>query len=361
MIKKIRKKKKRRKFKNLSVNQIPGKVVYVGEKSTQEKVIEVFEYDKDMLEFQKFQVTEKVLDYKNTPHTAWIDFVGLTHTNDIEILGKHFGLHPLLLEDVVNTRQRPKIEVYEDYIFISVKMLYYDNSSNLVKEHISIAFGNNFVLSFQESESEVFDGIRERLKNKTGRLRTFKSDYLAYALLDAIVDNYFEVVEHIAERVEKLEDLLFLEQSQENIAQDIQKAKREIIRIRKATFPIKEVIVHLEKENHKLIEKRTKSYIRDLHDHAIQVAENIDIYREMTWGLMDMYMSTISNKMNEVMKVLTIMASIFIPLTFIAGIYGMNFDYMPELHLKYGYFYVWGLMLLVFFGLLWYFKRKKWL
>lgn len=353
--------KKKKKSKKVSVNQIPGKVVYVGEKSTQQAQIEVFEFTKDFLDFKKLEKVEDAFGYKETNKVAWINYSGLTHTNEVEKLGQHFGLHPLLLEDIVNTRQRPKIEIYEDFIFISVKMLYYKSAGTLEKEHVSIAFGKNFVLSFQETESDVFDGIRGRLRNKTGRLRTFGSDYMAYALLDAIIDHYFEVVEHIAEKVEKLEDLLFIEQTQDNLAKDIQTAKREIIRARKVTFPIKEVITHLENENHKLIESRTKYYIRDLHDHAIQVAENIDIYREMTWGLMDMYMSTISNKMNEVMKVLTIMASIFIPLTFLAGIYGMNFEYMPELQLKYGYFYMWGIMIAVFCLLLWYFKRKKWL
>ncbi|TXK74777.1 magnesium/cobalt transporter CorA [Mesonia sp. HuA40] len=352
--------KKKVKSKKPIVNQIPGKVVYVGEKQTQGTLIEVFEYSKDFLTYKKLAQVEEAFAYKDSKNIAWIDFDGLNNTQAIESLGNHFGLHPLLLEDIVNTRQRPKIDVYEDYIFLQVKMLYYDTQDVLIKEHVSIAFGENYVISFQEAESDVFDGVRERLQNAQGRLRTFKTDYLAYALLDAILDHYFEVVEQLAEKVENLEDNLFTNNVNNQTALDIQELKREIIRVRKAIFPVKEVIARLENGSHKLIEARTKNYLRDLHDHGIQVAENIEIYREMTWGLMDMYMSSISNKMNEVMKVLTIMASIFIPLTFIAGIYGMNFHHMPELDWEYGYYYAWGVMILISLALVIYFKRKNW-
>tara|TARA_R100001198_G_scaffold93759_2_gene75404 strand:- start:293 stop:844 length:552 start_codon:yes stop_codon:yes gene_type:complete len=182
-----------------------------------------------------------------------------------------------------------------------------------------------------------------------------------FAIMDAVVDNYFTVIEFLSNKVEILEDKLFDDKDDENITEEIQELKKEILKIRKAVIPLREVINRLEKIDTTLIEERTNKYIRDLYDHIIQVNESVEIYRDMIWGLMDMYMTTISNKMNEVMKVLTIMASIFIPLTFMAGIYGMNFDHMPELHFRYGYYYLWGAMILVFLGLLWYFKRKKWL
>ena len=217
------------------------------------------------------------------------------------------------------------------------------------------------MLSFQETGGDVFDGVRERLAGANGKIRSRGADYLTYALLDAIVDNYFKVIEEMSDRIENLEEQLFITQPSHDITFEIQELKRTILRIRRAVFPLREVVSRLEKIENDLIDVKTKNYIRDLYDHIIQVSENIDIYREMTWSIMDMYMSTISNRMNEVMKVLTIMASIFIPLTFIAGIYGMNFEYMPELEWKYGYFVLLGVMLLIFLGMLYYFRRKKWL
>ncbi len=223
--------------------------------------------------------------------------------------------------------------------------------------------GKNYLTTFQESESDVFDSVRDRIENSKGRIRTKSADYLMFALLDAVVDNYFSVIEVLSDKIEQLEDLLFegKDGTSNDITQDIQDLKKEILRIRRATLPLREVINRLEKSGSTIIEQQTLNYIQDLYDHIIQVNESVEVYREMIWGLMDMYMTTISNRMNEVMKVLTIMASIFIPLTFMAGIYGMNFDNIPELHMKNGYFYLLGAMGLVFIAMIWYFKRKKWL
>ncbi|MCL4138681.1 UNVERIFIED_CONTAM: hypothetical protein GTU68_012770, partial [Idotea baltica] len=221
--------------------------------------------------------------------------------------------------------------------------------------------GKNYVLSFQESEGDVFDEVRDRLRQAKGRVRTMKADYLLYVLMDAIVDHYFSVIEILGDKIEDFETAIFAGDVDDDISQKIQNLKREILRVRRAIFPLREVINRIEKNESTLIQKRTITYYRDIYDHLIQVSENIDIYREMIWSLMDMYMTTISNKMNEVMKVLTIMASIFIPLTFIAGIYGMNFDNIPELHYKYSYYILWGVMIILFIGMLIYFKRKKWL
>ena len=199
------------------------------------------------------------------------------------------------------------------------------------------------------------------LKNTKGRLRTLGTDYLYYALIDSVVDYYYQVAETMSNKIEDLEDDLFAGNLPENTTQQIQILKRELLKIRRAIFPLREIINRIEKTEHKLIDKKNLQYFRDVYDHIIQLSDSIDIYREMIWGLMDMYMTSISNKMNEVMKVLTIIATIFIPLTFIAGVYGMNFDNMPELHYDYAYYVIWGLMLIIFIGMVIYFKRKKWL
>jgi magnesium transporter len=240
-------------------------------------------------------------------------------------------------------------------------MLYYDQDENITIEQVSLVLGKNYVLTFQESEGDVFDTIRDRLRHAKGRIRTLKSDYLLYAIIDAVVDNYFSIIETLGNKVEDLETDLFAGEAKDNINIEVQQLKREILKVRRAIFPLREVINRIEKIDHQLILKRTITYFRDIYDHLIQVSENIDIYREMIWSLMDMYMTTISNRMNEVMKVLTIMSSIFIPLTFLAGIYGMNFEFIPELKYRYGYFVLLGVMLLMFIALLFYFKRKKWL
>ena len=308
-----------------------------------------------------FDNVEATFNFENEENITWINVDGLSNTEEIEKLGKYYKLHPLIIEDIINTNQRPKIDEYQDYLFIVAKMLYHKEDGILENEHISIVIGKDYVLTFQEADGDVFDAIRERLTNDKGRLRNNGPDYLVFAILDSIIDNYFVVIEEISDKIETLEEQLFTAQPNDDITFEIQELKRTVLRIRRAVFPLREVIGRLEKIDSTLIQEKTLNYIRDLYDHIIQVSENIEIYREMTWGLMDMYMTTISNKMNEVMKVLTIMASIFIPLTFMAGIYGMNFEYMPELQWKYSYFVLWGLMILVFLGMILYFKRKRWL
>ena len=252
----------------------------------------------------------------------------------------------MILEDIVDTSQRPKIDEYPDYLFVVFKMLYYNDEGVFMNEHISLVLGENYLITFQEADGDVFDSLRQRIANAKGRVRNAGADYLMFAIMDAVVDHYFTLIETMSDRIEALEDILFSNTAEQDITQDIQELKREVLRLRKAVFPFREVVNRLEKIDSQLIDERTITYIRDLYDHVTQVTDSIDIYREMTWGLM---------------KVLTIMASIFIPLTFMAGIYGMNFDHIPELHLRYGYYYLWAAMIAVFLGLLYYFKRKKWL
>ncbi|MAT89480.1 MAG: magnesium and cobalt transport protein CorA [Flavobacteriaceae bacterium] len=350
-----------RKKKGPTKNLAPGTVLYTGKKENVVTTLEIIDYSKEHYEKVDTERIEDAFQFKGTDHVTWININGLSNTHNIETLGEHYQLHPLIQEDIVTTNQRPKMDEFDDYLFIVFKMLHYGEDNQLINEHVSLVFGNDYVLTFQEADGDVFDSLRERIENGKGRIRNAGADYLMFALLDAVVDNYFSVIETLSEKIEFLEDQLFEDKIEEDITQDIQELKKEILRIRRAIVPLREVINRIEKTDTPLIEARTQNYIRDLYDHIIQVSESVDIYREMIWGLMDMYMTTISNRMNEVMKVLTIMATIFIPLTFMAGIYGMNFEYIPELQLKYGYFYLWGAMILVFLLLLWYFKRKKWL
>ena len=342
-------------------NLSPGTVAYIGKKTTTVTELDIIDYSKEHFERFKTNNVHDAFKYEDSAHITWINVNGLSNTEDIVALGNYLELHPLIQEDIVSTNQRPKIDEYETYLFLVFKMLHYDEEGQLVTEHVSIVVGSDYVVTFQEAEGDVFDDLRDRLEHGKGRVRGLGSDYLMFAILDAVVDNYFTVMEFLSNKVEILEDKLFDDKEDPNITEEIQELKKEILKIRRAVLPLREVINRLEKIESTLIQERTQKYIRDLYDHIIQVNETLETYREMIWGLMDMYMTTISNKMNEVMKVLTIMASIFIPLTFLAGIYGMNFENMPELHLKYGYYYFWGLMLLVFMGMLWYFKRKKWL
>ncbi|WP_396601519.1 magnesium/cobalt transporter CorA [Algibacter sp. R77976] len=343
------------------LGQVPGSVVYTGERSKEKLFIDTFDYGKEFCNEKELQTVQESFEYKDTDSVTWINLNGLNHVDQIEALGEHYDIHPLVLEDIVNIAQRPKIDEYDDSIFVSLKMLYYDDAQQIVSEQVSLILGKNYVLTFQESEGDVFDTVRDRLRHAKGRVRTMKADYLLYVLMDAIVDHYFSVIEVLGDKIEDFETAIFAGDVDDDISQKIQNLKREILRVRRAIFPLREVINRIEKNESSLIQKRTITYFRDIYDHLIQVSENIDIYREMIWSLMDMYMTTISNKMNEVMKVLTIMASIFIPLTFIAGIYGMNFDNIPELHYKYSYYILWCVMIILFIGMLIYFKRKKWL
>jgi magnesium transporter len=356
-----RKAKKRTEEYKKHIGQVPGTLIYTGKKSNKNFQVECFDYTKDYIQETILLNIDDAITYKETDSVTWINVDGLKHTREIENIGRQYDLHPLVLEDIVNTTQRPKIDEYDDYLFVVLKMLYYDQDENIVIEQVSLVLGKNYVITFQESEGDVFGTIRERLRLSNGRIRGLKSDYLLYALIDAVVDNYFSIIETLGNKIEDLETDLFAGNSRDNINIEVQQLKREILKVRRAIFPLREIINRIEKGNHPLIHKRTITYYRDIYDHLIQVSENIDIYREMIWSLMDMYMTTISNKMNEVMKVLTIISTIFIPLTFLAGIYGMNFEFIPELKYRYGYFVLLGVMLLLFIGLLFYFKRRKWL
>ncbi|MBU2951723.1 magnesium/cobalt transporter CorA [Tamlana agarivorans] len=356
-------KKSKRQHSKKKLGQAPGSAIYTGERAKEKLFIEAFDYNQQRCNITELNSVEESYNFKNSDSVTWVNLNGLNHVNAITNLGNHFNLHPLVIEDIVSIPQRPKLDDYGDYIFVVLKMLYHtdDDEENIVSEQVSFVLGKNYVLSFQESEGDVFDAVRARIKAGKGRARSLGSDYLLYILIDAIVDHYFTIIEVLGEKVENFEDAIFTGNVNDDTSRHIRDLKHEILRMRRVIFPLREMLIKIDKNENPLIEKKTITFFRDIYDHLIQVSESIDINREMAASLMDMYMTSISNKMNEVMKVLTIMASIFIPLTFIAGVYGMNFQHMPELNSKYGYFVVWGVMIFLFLGMLFYFKRKKWL
>ncbi|WP_323788924.1 magnesium/cobalt transporter CorA [Psychroserpens sp.] len=355
---KVKKKKRAYKASNLP----PGTMAYKGKKASLETVIDIINYSNQTFTKIDCNNVEDGFNFEGNEQVTWININGLNNLEDIEKLGTHYKLHPLTLEDIVNTNQRPKLEEFQNYIFIVFKMLYFKDNDELQYEHLSMVVGPDYVLTFQEADGDVFNDLRDRIEAAKGRIRSQGADYLMYAILDAIVDNYFTVIEAVGDKIEDLEAHIFESQSNnENTPSQIQHLKQEVLKIRRSIFPLREVINRLEKLDNTIINEKSLSYIRDLYDHIIQVNESIDLYREMVWSLMDMYMTIISNKMNEVMKVLTIIATIFIPLTFIAGIYGMNFTNIPELQVENGYFILLGVMFILFIFMLIYFRRKKWL
>ncbi len=345
----------------------PGTLVFVGEPRTEEVKITVMDYDEKNLVEKEVASVEECFEFKDSSTITWINVSGVHDTSIVERLGEQFEIHPLVLEDILNTGQRPKLEETRDNFFIVLKMIYIDeHSGRFMSEQVSLIFGKDYVISFQERDGDVFDHVRERIRKTTPRVRFMGSDYLAYALVDAVVDHYFVVLETLGEQIEEMEDILIGDPAPENLEQ-IHDMKRELIMMRKRIWPLREVVGALERSESKLIHDFTDPYIRDLYEHVIQVIDTVETFRDMVSGLIDMYLSSVSNKMNEVMKVLTIIATIFIPLGFLAGVYGMNFDpdagrfNMPELGFPYGYISFWILALLIGGGLFFFFKRKRWL
>ncbi len=339
----------------------PGTLVYTGERKLESARITIIDYDESS--FQEKQVTkiEDCFEFKKTPTVSWINIDGLHDVEIIEKIGKHYDFHPLVLEDILHTGQRPKFEDLENYIYIVLMMLRFDDESQtVISEQVSLVLGPNFVISFQENIGDVFDQIRDRIRNAKGRIRKMGSDYLMYALLDAIVDGYFVILEKLGEKIESMEEELVGNPSEKTLRQ-IHNMKREMVGLRKSVWPLRELISGVERSESNLIRDTTGAYLRDVYDHTIQVIDTVESFRDMVSGMLDIYLSSISNRMNAVMKVLTIIATIFIPLTFVAGIYGMNFENMPELKWRYGYFGVWLVMIIITGCMLFYFRKKKWL
>jgi magnesium transporter len=339
----------------------PGTITHVGEQRSERVRMSVIRYDeKDFVE-KRINTVEDSLPLRDKPSVTWLDIDGVHQPEIIEQVGKHFNVHPLVLEDIANTGQRPKIEDYEDYIFIVLRMLRFDEEENETKsEQVSVILGANFVISFQEKERDVFDPIRERLRNSKGRIRKMGADFLAYSLIDAIIDNYFIVLERLGETIEEIEDSLVSNPTAARL-QKIHDLRREMIFLRKSVWPLREVISRLERSESPLINEATCAYFRDVYDHAIQVMDAVETFRDMLSGMLDIYLSSVSNRMNEIMKVLTVITTIFIPLTYIAGVYGMNFRYMPELNQTWTYPAILALMFVLAMFMVFFFRRRKWI
>ena len=341
----------------------PGTIVYYGEDQTDKVKITLIEYNESEYVEKDFYDISECIDCVDASMVKWINVDGIHDVALIEKIGKHFNIHPLTLEDVVNTNQRPKFEDYDNYVVSIMKMIYYD--TELHSEQLSVVLMEGMVISFQEVHGgDAFDLIRARIRQGKGRIRKMGADYLAYALIDAVVDCYFGILERIGDKIELLEDELMLDPTKETM-QQLHHMKREMIFVRKAVWPMRELINNLERSETVLVKPSTDIYLRDVHDHTVRVIDTVETYRDLLSGMMDIYLSSVSNRMNEVMKVLTIITTVFVPVTFVAGVYGMNFEFMPEIHSKWGhawgYTFAWIVMLVMMISMIVYFRKKKWL
>jgi len=345
----------------------PGSVVYVGQERTEKVSIEVIDYDDSRLDERCVSGVEECFPFRDTATVTWINVNGIHEPELVEQLGLHYGIHPLILEDIVNSRQRPKFNEAADYILIILKMIYAAHpGGDLIAEQVSVLFGRNWVITFQEPEGDVFDPVRERLRKTVPRGKYLAADYLAHALIDAVVDHYFVILENLGDQIESLEDDIADHPRPESLS-TIRELKMKLLVLRRAVWPLREVIGGLERTESNLVRPTTLPYLRDVYEHTVNVIETVEIYRDMIAGLLDLYHTAVSNRLNEIMKVLTIIATIFIPLGFLAGVYGMNFDTqagpfnMPELGWPFGYLVFWGMAAAVAGGLLWFFHRRRWL
>lgn len=338
----------------------PGSLIHIGERRKEKARITAILYDKERFE-AKDVLAGDLKAIKDSKQIAWIDVEGLHDVPVLEQVGHVFDLHPLVMEDILNTDQRPKVENYGEYIYIVLKMLCYDEVKNeIVADQVSIILGKNYVLSFQEGELDVYDPIRRRLKDEKSRLRNTGSDFLAYSIIDAIVDNYFYVLEKFGDKIEDVEDELVKKPGISTL-NVIHRSKRGMLFLRKSVWPLRELAGSLEREESDLLSDSVRIYLRDVHDHAVYLVDTIETFRDMLSGMLDIYLSSVNNRMNEIMKVLTIIATLFMPLSFVAGVYGMNFKYMPELEWRHGYPAIMGFMAAVAGVMFIYFRRKKWL
>lgn len=340
----------------------PGTLVHVGEPRLEKARITAIVYDTSHLEEEVLDTVGEAFPLEDAPAVTWLNVDGIHEVDIVEGLGSRLGLHPLVLEDILNPDQRPKMEDLGDYVYVVLKMVdWAERRGEITVEQVSLLVGANYVVSLEERPGgDVLDPIRQRIREAKGNIREKGPDYLAYSILDGVVDRYFGVLEVLGEKVEDLEVELISSPLPETL-RELHVLKREMIYMRKAVWPLREAVAALERSGSPLIKESTVPFLRDVYDHTIQVMDAVEMLRDMLSGMLDIYLSSISNRMNEVMKVLTIFASIFIPLTFIVGIYGMNFAYMPELASKWGYPAVWLVMLAAGLAMIWFFKRRRWL
>ena len=339
----------------------PGAFVHIGEKKIARPEITVLNYSTHKFEEKKISDITDLSEYKNSKNITWINIDGIHEVELLDKVSSIYDIHPLVIEDILNTDHRPKIDDMGDYLFVISKMLLFDSEKNImISEQVSLIIGSNYVISFQEAQGDVLNPLRERIRNGKGKIRKMGSDFLGYAILDSIVDNYFLILEKIGEKIETLDEELIKDPAPDSL-EIIQKLKRDLLILKRSIWPLREVINTIKKGESVLIKKNTLLYFGDLYDHNVQIIDTVETFRDMLSGLLDIYMTSVSNKMNIVMKVLTIIATIFIPLTFIAGIYGMNFKFMPELEWRFGYFLILAVMLVLGILMLFFFKKKKWI
>lgn len=339
----------------------PGSIVYIGTARSHEVSIEVIDYTESKVVEKIVSTPDECLPFRDQNSITWINITGIHDTHIVAEIGKHFGLHPLVVEDVANTNSRPKVEDFDHYMFILLKMLSYDSKSREVGvEQVSFIVSDKFVITFQETKGDSFDSIRRRIREGKGRVRKQGSDYLFYALVDVIVDDYFNSLDRLGDDIEDLEETLEDRKSHE-VLNEIRHLKHELILLRKNIIPLREVLSNIIRSETPLIKKSTRPYLRDVLDHVNQVIDTIKSFRDVVSGLLQVHLAIMSNKMNEIVKVLTIISTIFIPLTFIVGVYGMNFAYFPELGWKWSYPIVWLVMLSIAGVMLMYFRKNEWI
>jgi len=339
----------------------PGTLVHTGERKVETVSIHILDFGPDGCTEREVDSVEECFPFRDRRSVTWINVTGLHDPSVVEQLGTHFGLHPLVLEDILTVGQRPKVEDHEEYLFLELHMLRIDPSTRLVQEEqLSLAVGDGWVLTFQERPGDVLEPVRERLRSGKGRIRSRGADYLAYALVDAVVDSYFGVLESIGNQVEELEEAA-MDHPDSATMHQIHDLRREMIMVRKSVWPVRDLLASLLRIEIRTIQPDTRPYLRDVYDHTIQLIDTVENLRDLVSGLMELYLSTVSNRTNEVMKVLTIIATIFIPLTFLAGVYGMNFRHMPELEVWWAYPALWVVMIGVAVAMLAFFRRRGWL
>ena len=350
------------KKKSFKIGQAPGSLVFTGTKKLESVKINLISYNSEVTEeFEIGSLKDLSVHLNQKDKILWVDIIGLHDEKLLEEIGAMFDLHRLTLEDILNVEQRPKMEIFDDYLFTELQMVRCEGvDSQIDSEQISLILRRNVLISFQEKEGDVFSFVRTRISTGKGSIRKRGADYLLYSLLDSIVDHYFLVLETVSEKIEVIEALA-MDDPDTSVLQKIYLERRQILALRRSVYPLREVISSFEKNADQFITRDTKPFIRDLYDNTIQVIETMEVFRDMSSGVLDLYMNSLSNRMNNVMKVLTIISTIFIPLTFVAGIYGMNFDHMPELRWRYGYFYVLAVMLVTTLFMIGYFVKKKWI
>lgn len=327
--------------------------------SPEKVILEIIFYDRENYHHFVAKEVSDLLPMIKPDQVNWVNLDGLTNLDMVEKLQAHFKLHTLLVDDIL-TDQRPKAEEYEDYLFVTLKMLYRIDGPEVDYEQISFVLGSNYLLTFQEKEGDLFDAFRERIRQDQGKVRKRKADYLMYRLIDITVENYYNVLDNIGEHIDEIESSIRTNTSDETF-QKIQTIKKELIYLHKALYPLRDALSKVLKDESDFIREENMPYFSDVYDHVIHLIDSLDTYRDLTAGLTDQYMNIQNSKLNEVIRVLTIISTIFIPLTFVVGVYGMNFEHFPELEWRYGYATVWMVMLAIAAGMLGYFRYKKWI